>query len=46
MSDVIQENSNVKKARVARDLQDIDAETKKQRDSSNRDVPDMSVNEE
>ena len=45
VSDLIQENSNVKKARVARDLQDIDAETKKQRDSSNRDVPDMSVRE-
>ena len=45
VSDVIQENFNVKKARVARDLQDINAETKKQRDSSNRDVPDMSVRE-
>ena len=45
MSDLIQENSNVKKARLARDLQDTDAETKKQRDSSNRDVPDMSVRE-
>ena len=45
VSDVILENSNVKKARMARDLQDINAETKKQRDSSNRDVPDMSVRE-
>ena len=46
MSDIIQENSNVKKARVERELQDINAETKKQRDSSNLDVPDMSVCEE
>ena len=46
VSDLIQENSNVKKARVARDLQYIDAETKKQRDSSNQDVPDMSVRKE
>ena len=46
MYDVIQENSNVKKARVARDLQYIDAETKKQRDSSNQDVPDMGVRKE
>ena len=46
VSDVIQENSNVKKARVERELQDINAETKKQRDSSNLDVPDMSVCEE
>ena len=45
-SDLIQENSKVKKARVARDLQYIDAETKKQRDVSNRDVPDISVREE
>ena len=45
-SDLIQENSKVKKARVARDLQYIDAETNKQRDASNRDVPDMSVREE
>ena len=43
VSDVILEDSNVKRARVARDLQDINAETKKQRDSSNRDLPDMSV---
>ena len=43
VSDVILENSNLKKARLARDLQDIDAETKKHRDSSNLDVPDMSV---
>ena len=43
VSDVILVNSNVKEARVARDLQYINAETKKQRDSSNRDVPDMSV---
>ena len=43
VSDVILENSNLKKARVARDLEDINAETKKQRDSSNKDVPDMSV---
>ena len=45
VSDVILENSNMKKARVARDLEDINAETKKQRDSSNQDVPDMSVRE-
>ena len=44
-SDLIQENSKVKKAKVARDLQYIDAETKKQRDASNQDVPDMSVRE-
>ena len=43
MSDVILENSNIKKARVARELEDINAETKKQRDSSNKDVLDMSV---
>ena len=43
VSDVILENSNLKKARVARELEDINAETKKQRDSSNKDVPDMSV---
>ena len=43
VSDVILENSNLKKARVARYLEDINAETKKQRDSSNKDVPDMSV---
>ena len=43
VSDVILENSNLKKARVARNLEDINAETKKQRDSSNKDVPDMSV---
>ena len=43
MSDVILENSNLKKARVARELEDNNAETKKQRDSSNKDVPDMSV---
>ena len=41
--DVILENSNLKKARVATDLQDINAETKTQRDSNNLDVPDMSV---
>ena len=46
VSDLIQENSNVKKARVARDLQDINAETKKQRDSSSRDLLDISVREE
>ena len=45
-SELIQENSKVKKARVARDLQYIDAETKKQRDSSKRNVPEMSVREE
>ena len=45
-SDLIQENSKVEKARVARDLQYIDAETKNQRDASNRDVPDMSVHKE
>ena len=45
-SDLIQKNSKVKKARVARNLQYIDAETKKQRDASNRDVPDMSVRKE
>ena len=44
-SDLIQENSKVKKATVARDLQYIDVETKKQRDTSNWDVPDMSVRE-
>ena len=43
---LIEENSKVKKARVARNLQYIDSETKKQRDASNRDVPDMSVREE
>ena len=43
VSDVILENSNLKKARVARELEDINTETKKQRDSSNKDVPDMSV---
>ena len=32
-----------KKKKKARDLQYIDAETKKQRDASNLDVPDMSV---
>ena len=36
----------MKKARVARDLQYIYAETKKQRDASNRNVSDMSVREE
>ena len=43
VSDIILENSNLKKARVARDLEDINAETKKQGDSSNKDVPYMSV---
>ena len=43
VSDVILENSNLKKARVARELQDMNAETKNQRDSSNKDVPDVSV---
>ena len=43
VSDVILENSNLKKARVARDIENINAETKKQRDSSNKDIPDMSV---
>ena len=43
MSDVILENSNLKKARLARELEEINAETKKQRDSCNKDVPDMSV---
>ena len=45
-SDLIQENSKVKKSRMAKNLQYIDAETKKQRDASNRYVPDMSVREE
>ena len=45
VSDVILEKSNLKKARVARDLEDINAETKKQRDSSSKDVPDMSVHQ-
>ena len=43
VSEVILENSNLKKARVARELEKINAETKKQRDSCNKDVPDMSV---
>ena len=43
VSDVILQNSNIKKARVARDLEDINAETKMLRDSSNKNVPDMSV---
>ena len=43
VSDVILENSNLKKARVARKLEDINTETNKHRDSSNKDVPDMSV---
>ena len=43
VSDVILENSNLKKARVARELEEINAETKKHKDSSNKYVPDMSV---
>ena len=45
-SDLIQENAKVKRARVARNLQYIDAETKNQRDASNQAVPDMSDREE
>ena len=43
VSDVILENSNLKKARLARELEKINAETKKQRGSCNKDVPDKSV---
>ena len=43
VSDVILENLNLKKARLARELEEINAETKKQRDSCNKYVPDMSV---
>ena len=43
MSEVILENSNLKKLRLARELEKFNAETKKQRDSCNKDVPDMSV---
>ena len=42
-SDPIQADANVKKARVARNLTDIDSETKKKRYASNQAVPDMSV---
>ena len=42
-SDLIQANDKVKKARVARNLQYIDAEKKKQMNASNQYVPDMSV---
>ena len=45
-SDLIQAHAKVKKARVDRNLTDIDSETKKQRDTSNQAVPDMSVREE
>ena len=42
-SDLIQAHAKVKKARVARNLIDIDSETKNQRDASNQALPDMSV---
>ena len=45
-SDLIQAHAKVKKARVDRNLTDIDSETKKQRDASNQAVPDMSDREE
>ena len=45
-SDLIQANAKVKKARVARNLQYIDALTKKQRDAISQDVTDMSFHEE
>ena len=41
--DLVQAHTKVKKERVARNLTDIDSETKKQRDASNQAVPDMSV---
>ena len=42
-SDLIQTHTKVKKSRVARNLTDIDLETKKQRDASDQSVPDMSI---
>ena len=42
-SDLIQADVNVKKARVARRLTEIDSETKKIKEASNQDLPDMSV---
>ena len=44
-SDLIQADANVKKARVAGKLTEIDSETKKRKDKSNQDLPDMSVRE-
>ena len=45
-SELIKADANVKKARVERKLTETDSETKKRRDASNQDLPDMSVREE
>ena len=45
-SDLIQTHAKVKNSRVARNLTEIDSETKKQRYASNQAVPYMSVREE
>ena len=45
-SDLIQADAKVKKARLARNLTDIESETKNNRDASNQALPDMSVSEE
>ena len=45
-SDLIQADANLKKASVARNLTDIDSETKKKMDTSNQALPGMSVQEE
>ena len=45
-SGLIQADTNVKKARVARKLTDIDSETKKKRYTSNQALPNMSVRKE
>ena len=42
-SDLIKADANVKKARVARKLTEIDSETKARRDAGNKALPDMSV---
>ena len=44
--DLIQADSNVKKARVARKLTEIDSETKNRKEASIQALPDMSVCEE
>ena len=45
-SELIKADNNVKKSWVARKLTEIDSETKKIMDASNKALPDMSVREE